>query len=284
MRVLGVIEAEPSEDALFNSKEIVLHQLKTHGSENETEQKVERAQDGFAVLVVRQRAFAGNEIAQADGRERNEGEVSTVHVRPAFPVREEHGAGDDVQCQYAQCRCHGHVLNRVDVHLEGAQRSDARETDSTHFKREFSRASTSSSSSTNGSTNAVDGQRVVLDEEVGEEIAGVRQAHDHDRYAEHGVDARHDLAESRLGCDVAVADGGDHRGREEHGGRERPLLIVGDVGARVVLVRELLLFGLHACELLVDEPIEPFALDVHTPAGIIITVLPRDHPTPQGVA
>ena len=123
MRVLRVIEAEPSEDALFNVKEIVLHELKTHGSENKTEEKIERAQDGFAVLVVRQRAFAGNEIAESDGREGNEGEISTVHVRPAFPVREEYGAGDDVQRQHAECRRHGHVLDRVDVHLDEGESS-----------------------------------------------------------------------------------------------------------------------------------------------------------------
>ena len=136
----------------------------------------------------------------------------------------------------------------------------------------------------NLSVQKIDHDRIVLDEDNREQITCIRQAHDHNRNADHGVQAGDELAEDGLGHDVPVADGGDHRGREEHGREIRPLLIVGPVRPRVVLVGQFLLFCLSTGEFLIDQLIEPFGVHLDAPAGIVDPIVSRPHATPESVA
>ena len=124
MLMLALFQAETREEPLLDGREIVLHQLKGHGRENQTEEKVERTEQRFATLVIGQCTFAGYEIAQADGREGNEREVSTVDERPSLPAREENSTGHDVQRKDTEGRGNGHVFNRLLLDLQGECREE----------------------------------------------------------------------------------------------------------------------------------------------------------------
>ena len=124
MPMLALFHAKTCKEPSFDGGEIVLHELEGHGRENETEEKIERTEERFATLVIRQCTCAGHEIAQTNGREGNEGEISTVDKRPSFPARKEKSTGHDVEREESERRDNGHVFDRFLFDLEGERMKD----------------------------------------------------------------------------------------------------------------------------------------------------------------
>ena len=52
MSLIRMFHAETSKNSLLDREEIVLHQFKAHRRKNKTEEKIQGAENGFAVLIL----------------------------------------------------------------------------------------------------------------------------------------------------------------------------------------------------------------------------------------
>jgi len=85
---------------------LLLDQRERHGDQHQPEQQVAAARDHLQLAVLRVRAlerFAGHQVAEPDGGQRDEAEVRAVDERPALP-RGEHG------------RAHAYVAGQHEQH------------------------------------------------------------------------------------------------------------------------------------------------------------------------
>lgn len=108
--VLVLDDAESARDRLDRIDDLLLHQVEAHGEQRDAEQQVQRAQgdaDFGRCFILRR-----HEIAEADGGERDEAEISRVEQFPTFPLGEEAGAGDYVADDEKNAQPNGHRLDR----------------------------------------------------------------------------------------------------------------------------------------------------------------------------
>ncbi len=77
-------DAELPADHLDVVDDLLLDEVEAHGDHGDAEEEVGGAERQLALAVLAARV--GHEVAEADGRQRDEAEVARVQQRPALPL------------------------------------------------------------------------------------------------------------------------------------------------------------------------------------------------------
>lgn len=77
------------------SNDLLLHEIKGHSQQRNTEKQVQRAQ-GYGYLWIGLDPLSGHEVPEADGGEGDEAEIRGIQERPVLPFREEKRPSEDI--------------------------------------------------------------------------------------------------------------------------------------------------------------------------------------------